>query len=647
VSRSAQAQRGQQLRYQYLLGWEATMALLRRGRSWSGHERNCVYLNCGPGAAAFANVSAASGLDFADDGRALAVVDWDHDGDLDLWLRNRTGPRLRLMLNQNRGQSFEGEVQNSGPALRRTPAFVALRLEGTTCNRDAIGARVEVVLDQESNIKDRTLIRALRAGDAFLSQSSKWLHFGLGTHATIEAVVVRWPGGQSERFQGVKPDGHFVLVQGNGRAGPWQRPSTGGPNAPVAQIKLTPSPQPHFKTTDTARLFFAQRVPLPILRYTRAGDAVEHVVETGSAPLLVNFWASSCLPCVAELNALSEHEDELRESGLNVLALSLDGLGENTAASDAQSLLEKLGFPFETGFATSQLLDKIELVQEMLFSRRRPFIVPISLLLDRQGRLAAIYRGPVQPKVVVRDVLHLETKPGLWKDLSVPFPGRWASQPGGVHLGWMVKWFEASHPEDAAMYLGLYAEQLAAALERTNSAESRRRLETELADTLFKWGRALRDLKRPDEAANAYERLVRLQPDHDRAHYALALARMSAGRLAESVKSFRRSLELEPDWLLPMNNLAWILATSAAADLRDGAEAVRLAERAAELTRHENPIILSTLSAAYAQKGRFDLAIETAQKAVELATATNDPNLADQIRQHVDLYKQDRPVRDP
>ncbi len=80
----------------------------------------------------FANISAVSGLDFPDDGRAVALVDWDHDGDLDMWLSNRNAPRLRLM-------------RNDTPTGNH---YLALRLvgNGTTTNRDAIGARVEVVL---------------------------------------------------------------------------------------------------------------------------------------------------------------------------------------------------------------------------------------------------------------------------------------------------------------------------------------------------------------------------------------------------------------------------------------------------------------------------------------------------------------------
>ncbi|MFV2069410.1 MAG: FG-GAP repeat domain-containing protein, partial [Pirellulales bacterium] len=129
--------------------------LIAAGFSFSGHERGCAYLNTGGGR--FANVSAVTGFDVADDGRAIALVDWDHDGDLDVWLANRTGPRLRMLRND----------------MPNTPHFVAIKLEGRQANRDAIGARVELKVGGEP---PTTLIKTLHAGDGFLSQSSKWLH---------------------------------------------------------------------------------------------------------------------------------------------------------------------------------------------------------------------------------------------------------------------------------------------------------------------------------------------------------------------------------------------------------------------------------------------------------------------------------------
>ena len=114
---------------EYLRNWDVLGLLSKRGSSFSGRERNCVFLNTGD--RRFADVSAVTQLDFQDDGRAVGLTDWDHDGDMDMWLANRTAPRLRLIRND----------------LANASRHLALHLVGRTCNRDAIGARVEVYLD--------------------------------------------------------------------------------------------------------------------------------------------------------------------------------------------------------------------------------------------------------------------------------------------------------------------------------------------------------------------------------------------------------------------------------------------------------------------------------------------------------------------
>ena len=101
------------------------LQMLAEGRSYSGREPHCCFLNTGEDPRAggrFATVSAASGLDFPDDGRAAAAVDWDHDGDLDLWITNRNAPRLRLMQNNTR--------QSSAESGREGHHFISLQLAG-------------------------------------------------------------------------------------------------------------------------------------------------------------------------------------------------------------------------------------------------------------------------------------------------------------------------------------------------------------------------------------------------------------------------------------------------------------------------------------------------------------------------------------
>ena len=87
------------------------------------------------------------------------------------------------------------------------------------------------------------------------------------------------------------------------------------------------------------------------------------------------------------------------------------------------------------------------------------------------------------------------------------------------------------------------------------------------------------------------------------------------------------------------NNLARVLATSSQASLRNGNKAVILARQANQLTGGENPIILSTLAAAYAEAGRFPEAVETAQRALRLAETQSNTTLADAIRSQMKLYQ--------
>ena len=162
---------------EYMRKWDEMALLLAEGHSMSGRERDCCFLNIGKHP--FANVSSVTALDFPDDSRGLGLVDWDHDGDQDLWMTCRTAPRVRLLRNDvgNRQSHF------------------TLKLEGRDCNRDAIGARIELELDGGvPSGPPRTLIRTVRAGEAFVSQHSKWIHFGLGQNPKIKRLRVRWPG---------------------------------------------------------------------------------------------------------------------------------------------------------------------------------------------------------------------------------------------------------------------------------------------------------------------------------------------------------------------------------------------------------------------------------------------------------------------
>jgi Flp pilus assembly protein TadD len=117
-------------------------------------------------------------------------------------------------------------------------------------------------------------------------------------------------------------------------------------------------------------------------------------------------------------------------------------------------------------------------------------------------------------------------------------------------------------------------------------------------------------------------------------------------KFQSAVQGYRAALALQPQSPEILNNLAWILATCPEADVRDGAEAVRLGERACELTRFKRTLMVGTLAAAYAESGRFAEAVATAQKACALAVEAGDEAFALKNQQLLQLYRAGRPYRE-
>jgi len=126
----------------------------------------------------------------------------------------------------------------------------------------------------------------------------------------------------------------------------------------------------------------------------------------------------------------------------------------------------------------------------------------------------------------------------------------------------------------------------------------------------------------------------------------LAMVLRQAGQTREAVARLRQAIKLEPNASEALNNLAWLLATSPDDGLRNGVEAVQLAEQACRLTNYQDLVPLGTLSAAYAEAGRFEEAIATAQKGFELARAANDRRFAGILQVLLKSYKAGKPWRD-
>ena len=599
----------------YLEGFRALERMILEGTSFSGRERNCVFLNLGKGQ--FGNISAVSGLDFPDDARALATVDWDHDGDLDVWVVNRSGPQLRLLRND-------------------TPTgahFLRVRLISRAGNRDGIGARLELRLKDQPT---RRMIRTLQAGEGYLSQSSKWVHFGLGSSPKIDRLVIRWPGGRTETFTGLKPDQRYLLHQGTGKARLWEPPQR--------RVTLIPKRLDVPPEEGRARAWLGARAPVRPWVYRDFQDFEKSLESFRGQTVLVNLWATWCPPCIKELGQWARQEQTLREQGLQILALSVDGLEDERAAdpAEAREFLARLNFPFASGRATRGLLANLEVLRNALFQWARPFAVPTSFLIDDRGRLAAIYTGPVEVEQLLADLALINSNPEQPSLQGLPFQGRWLTQPSPIEAGsWTTKLAQAHYnlaidlaragrtdeaavqyretlllkPDQADAHNNLAAILTGQGMLQQAIDEYREAIQIDPDHRLANHNLGVLLLNQPgrlDEAIKHFKRVITIDPEAATSHVSLGLAVARQGKIAEAEKHFRDAVRIEPKYAEAHFNLAEALFHQRQFD-----EALLHYRKAVEV-KPDYPAALVRMGAVLVRQGRVDEAIHQGREALRI-----------------------------
>ncbi|UCE62228.1 MAG: VCBS repeat-containing protein [Phycisphaerales bacterium] len=149
--------------------------------TFSGYEPSRVWRN--EGNEVFTEVAEKLGLADTRDGRGLGIADFDNDGDLDVYISN---------------QGQESAFYRNDIGSKNN--WLMVRVNGTNCNRDAIGTRVTVVSEGMSQIRE------VNGGNGDHSQCPYRMHFGLGQRKKIDYLEIRWPTGYVERFENIKPN---------------------------------------------------------------------------------------------------------------------------------------------------------------------------------------------------------------------------------------------------------------------------------------------------------------------------------------------------------------------------------------------------------------------------------------------------------
>ena len=160
----------------------------------------------------------------------------------------------------------------------------------------------------------------------------------------------------------------------------------------------------------------------------------------------------------------------------------------------------------------------------------------------------------------------------------------------------------------------------------------------------FGLGRALMAKQKTDAAIFHFQKALSIQPDYIGASNDLGVLLASKGEIKEAVAVWEQSLSFDPDDADAANNIAWVRATVADADLRDGREALDLAQRALRVGG-ENPVVLRTLAAAQAENGQFAEAIATCQRGEELARRNGDRAMTESLRDCAESFRHGQALR--
>lgn len=173
------------------------------------------------------------------------------------------------------------------------------------------------------------------------------------------------------------------------------------------------------------------------------------------------------------------------------------------------------------------------------------------------------------------------------------------------------------------------------------------RIDPDMAGTHYNLAVTLEQAGRVQDAVGHYEHALRIDPQMAGAHFALGIALMRLSRHQEALSHFDQALRLKPDYVEAQNGLAWLLATLPPTEGGDPLRAVALAQQVCEITDNRSPMCLDVLAAAYAAAGRFNDAIPTAQKAIDLARSAGQPQVVKGIEARLQLYRAGRPYRQP
>lgn len=547
----------------YERGWNAINELVRSDATWNGQERNVVFANNRDGT--FSDVSAVVGLDFPDDSRSFALADLDLDGRLEIILKNRNAPQVRILHN----------------AMRDVGSSIVFRLRGTKSNRDAIGSAVTVEADGQRQTK------YLQAGSGFLSQHSKELFFGIGKTDRPVRATIRWPNGVTQVFEHL-PGNHRVALE-EGSQDFHATPFRASPPA----YAHGDEPQAMEQSPASVATWLLEPMPAPDFSLRDLQGGSKQLSSFRGHFVVLYFWALSAPESLQQLEFLEKHQADFAARDLQMLCMNVDSPRDQQQVPVYASR-EKLSLPIL--LATEQVAGVYNVTYRFLFDRRRDLGIPTSLLLNRENRIVKVYQGELDPITLLRDVQTIPNTAVGFLEKALPFPGKvFRDEFQRNRLTFGVALFQHGYLEEAAAAF----EQVIAATPNDPVA-------------YYNLGTLYLQRNEPTRARPYLEKAVKLRPAYSEAWNNLGMVAAQENKEEEAIQNLQQSLRLRPTYVTALVNLANLQRRKGAFD-----EAQQLLERALEAAPN-NPDANYGLGMLYARQNQLPQAEKYLGRAAEL-----------------------------
>jgi Tfp pilus assembly protein PilF/peroxiredoxin len=503
---------------EYEQGWNAINELIRSDSTWSGYERNVFYASNRDGT--FSNVSAAVGLDFVEDSRSFALSDFDHDGRLEIVLKNRNAPQVRFLKNKTVD----------------LPPSITFRLEGTKSNRDAIGASIKIEAVSLRQTK------TIQAGSGFLSQHSKEICFGLGETKTLIQASIRWPSGLVQELRDLPPNHRIWVKEG-------ADPERFEPFKQESQKQAANSSLPAGETQTTKAESLPARIETWLLEPFSAPDfsladfsgRIVTLSAVRRKPTLLNFWASRSRSCQDDLQVFRKFHARWETSGLQLLVINVDEMTDSPQKNQAFALGQTLSFPMLR--ATDDVVAIYNIVFRQLFDRHRDLCLPTSFLIDAKGDIVKVYQGRIDAERVENDFRSIPATDSERMVRALPFAG----------VGHNLEFGRNYLSLGSLFFQSGYLDQAEAAFQQALHDDPTN------AEALYGVGSVYLNQEKNAKARDVFERTVKLQANYPDtlpdAWNNLGVIATREGQIEESVSKFQKALQLNPHHLAALDNL--------------------------------------------------------------------------------------------